>query len=94
MTPDAVLALARVALLDPPSMGPDEARAIADALAPLVARLAALPAGSAEDPPASPGRPALRADDPGPTLPLERALAGVPVVAGGLVRVPRFREDR
>lgn len=90
MTPDAVLALARVALLD---LGPDEARAIADELAPLVARLAGLPAGSAEDPPAPPGRPDLRADVPGPALPLERALVGAQAAPDGLVRVPRFRED-
>lgn len=90
MTPAAVLALAHVALLD---LTPDEARRIAGDLAPLVARIAALPGGSAEEPPGPSGRQVLRADVPGPALSLERALAGVPAARDGLVRVARFRED-
>lgn len=107
MTPDAVQALARVALLE---LGPDEACAIAEALGPLVAQIAALPpapavarpaswsAGHAvvpggQPPGASPGRPATRADVPGPALPVATALAGAAAVQGDLVVVPRFRED-
>lgn len=83
MTQDEVQALARVALL---GLAPAEASALAADLTPVVARIAALPAGPAEEAhsPRAIG-PALRADVPGAALPVEVALAGVPEHAGGLV---------
>lgn len=83
MTQDEVQALARVALLD---LTPAEAAAIAAELTPVVARIAALPAGPAEEAQSTRASvPALRPDVPGAPLPVERALAGVPAHAGGLV---------
>ena len=90
MTPDAVQALARVALIE---IGPDEARAIAAALAPLVAQIAASPADEGAAEPGPPGRPASRADVPGPALTVAAALAGAATVRDGLVVAARFRED-
>lgn len=88
MDPDAVVALARAALFD---LRPDEARAIATALEPLLARLEALPSGTAEGAP-TPDEQVLRADVPGPALPPAAALAGVPAVTpSGLVQVGRPR---
>lgn len=83
MTQDEVQALARVALLD---ITPAEAEAFAADLTPVVARIAGLPAGPAEEAhlPRASG-PALRPDVPGAALPVEVALAGVPAHAGGLV---------
>lgn len=94
MTPDAVQAFARVVLLE---LSPDEARAIAEALGPLVALVAALPGGELEGEPEAPPSPPvgledLRADVPGPVLPPQLALAGVPVRAGDWVQAARFRE--
>jgi Asp-tRNA(Asn)/Glu-tRNA(Gln) amidotransferase C subunit len=85
MTQDEVLALARLALLD---LSPAEAAALAAGLTPVVARIAALPAGTAEEAQSTRADPpALRPDVPGAALPVELALAGVPAHAGGLVLV-------
>lgn len=90
MDPEAALALARAVLVD---LDPGEAWAISAALRPVVARLDALPDPRAEAPPPAPAGSGgkLRADEPGPALPREVILAGVPFATEeGLVRVGRF----
>lgn len=84
MTQDEVFALARVALL---AVGEAEAAALAAVLGPSLARLAALPADTAEEAQPTRANVPLRTDVPGVALPREVALAGVPAHAGGLVRV-------
>lgn len=93
MDADVVFALARAALLD---LDPDEARALAAVLTPLLARLDGLPPARAEAAPGPvPGAGGAeargdvgRADVPRPPLPRSLALAGVPAVtSAGLVQV-------
>ncbi|MBZ5714965.1 hypothetical protein [Nannocystis pusilla] len=87
MDPEAAVALARAVLVD---LDADEACAISGALEPVLARLRELPGRCAEAAPGAPQQP-LRADVPGPALPLAVALAGVPsTTPEGLVRAGRF----
>lgn len=85
------MALARAVLVD---LKPEEARAISTALQPVLARIAALPDRCAEEAPDDlqhSARPPLRADVPGPALPVKVALAGVPAsTPEGLVQAGRF----
>jgi Asp-tRNA(Asn)/Glu-tRNA(Gln) amidotransferase C subunit len=82
MTQDEVSALARVALV---TVSEAEAAVLAAVLTPLLARIAGLPASTAEEAQSTRANSPLRTDVPGAALPREVALAGVPAHAGGLV---------
>jgi len=94
VTSDEVLRIARLAQLD---LDPETAPRLVDQLRAILDYVAALNelALGATDPAAGAGRgrQPLRADEPLPSLPRERALANAPDAAGGCFRVPRMIEE-
>jgi len=91
---DEVDALARLAGL---TLREDERATLVHQLGDIVQYLAALASvdveGIAPWQPVAPSRAPLRADIAGAPLPAEEILRGAPVVADGLVIVPRFVES-
>lgn len=94
VTPEEIVALAELARL---RLAPDTVQALTPQLARIltyIERLHAVPIDGVpeydvHDQPDS----SLREDAPGPTLPAELALAGVPRRRGRLVVVPKFKEE-